>query len=84
MPDAPLSWRDVQQAIKDSETRILSAIAAANQDVLDHEKRLRDIEEKIQYLSARENGMRLVLAGLFGAIAAIAGVVAIAKNLGAI
>lgn len=50
----------------------------------DHDERLDKVENDVSFFQDRENGIKLVLRAVVVAIAAIGGLLAIAKAIGAI
>ena len=50
----------------------------------DHGKRIKDVEDDVSFFKDREAGIKLVLRGIVVALGAIAAALAIAKAIGAI
>ena len=72
-----VGWRDVRDAVAESETNILAALALLEKKHDDHEARLRSVEKVT-------GGAQAVLYAMVGAISAIGGLLAIAKITGII
>lgn len=72
-----VGWRDVRDAVAESEANILAALAIMQTKHDDHEQRLRSVERVT-------GGAQAVLYAMVGAISAIGGLLAIAKMTGII